>query len=764
MTASQFNRRRFLSASAAASAAAAVAPYIRTSHAAGSLSVGYWDHWVPGANTALTKLCNEWSKKEKVDLKIDYLPDQGGKLVLTGFAEAQAKSGHDILAFPTWYAFAQAGNLEPVDDIMETLIANNGKVLSAVEYVGKQSGHWIGVPATPGSQMLASCARVDLFRQHAGIDITRMYPADAPPDKTLTDQWTWDTFLVAAERCFRAGYPFGLGLGQTGDSVDWVGALFASYGAELVDASGNVTVNSDATRQALEYVKQLVPFLPRDVFTWDDASNNRWLVEGKGALIMNPPSAWAVAKRENPKLAGQLWTFPFPRGPKGRYQPVRPSFWGIWKFSNNKPAAKSLLTYLSQRWAVEQLVAASGGYDIPGFSSLRDFDIWAQEGPPKGTLYHYPPAPDQTVWISGSPAPPPIATQIYTQATITKMIARYTQGGESLDKTLAWAASELEGLIALSGFAAPAKAAAQQTGKVYRIGYLTPFTLPFEADGIHVFEQTLRERGYVQGQNLAIMYQSSEGRDELLPDLASKLLRLNVDVLVTLGAVATRAAQQATSTVPIVMVTVLDPVQAGFVTSLSHPGGNVTGSSDLSEELVAKRVELLKQAIPTAALIAVLWDPTGPTNALDLKRTEAAAAALGLRVRAAAAHDRSEIDKAFVDMRRWRPQALVVLMSSAAIVHIMRILELAKEDRLPTMYGTRGAAMAGALLSYGPDLSDQYRHAAAFVEKILKGAKPENLPVEQPTRFELVVNLKTAKALGITIPQSILLRADEVIR
>ena len=437
---------------------------------------------------------------------------------------------------------------------------------------------------------------------------------------------------------------------------------------------------------------------------------------------------------------------------------------GTCHYSSNKAAAKSLLRHLSQRSSVEQLVAASGGYDIPSFSGLRNFKIWAEEGPPRGTLYHYPPAPDQTVWVSASPAPPQIATQIYTQATITKMVARYTQGGESMDKTLAWAVSELQGLVALSGFAAPAKAATQQSGKVYRVGYLTPFGLQFEADGIHVFEQALRERGYVQGHNLTVMYQSSEGRDELLPDLASKLLRQNLDVLVTFGAVATRAAQQATGTVPIVMVTVLDPVHAGFVASLSHPGGNITGSSDLSEELVAKRLELLKQAIPTASLIAVLWDPTGPTNALDLKRTEAAAAALGLKVRATSAHDRSEIDNAFTDMRRWHPQALVVLMSSAAIVHIVRIVELAKEQRLPTMYGTRGAAVAGALLSYGPDLADQYQHAAVFVEKILKGAKPADLPVEQPTRFKFVVNLVTAKALGITLPPAILLRADEVIK
>jgi putative ABC transport system substrate-binding protein len=463
-------------------------------------------------------------------------------------------------------------------------------------------------------------------------------------------------------------------------------------------------------------------------------------------------------------VAQQLWTFPPPKGPKGRYQPLTPVFWGIWKFSDNKPAAKSLLMHLSQRASVQQLVAASGGYDMPAFSGLRDLSIWAEEGPPKGTLYHYPPTPDQTVWIGGLPAPPAIAGQIYAHATMTRMIAKYTQGRESMEKTLAWAVAELESFLSLSGTVAPSQAAAQQTGKVYRIGYLTPFALAFEAEGIDVFEQALRERGYIQGQNLSMVYRSSEGRDERLPELAASLLQLNPDVLVTFGTLATRAAKQATGTVPIVMVTVLDPVHAGFVASLSHPGGNVTGSSDLSDELVAKRVELVKQAIPTASLIAVLWDPTVSTNALDLNRTQAAAEALGLKVRVAAARDRNEIERAFADMRRWRPQALLVLTSTATIVHLVRILELAKEDHLPTVYGMRGAALAGALFSYGPDSVDQYRHAAAFVEKILKGAKPADLPVEQPTRFQLVINLITAKALGLTVPQAILERADEVIK
>jgi ABC-type glycerol-3-phosphate transport system substrate-binding protein len=447
MSSSNLGRRRFLSAAAAASAAVVAAPYVRTSHAAGKLAVGFWDHWVPGANDVLTRLANDWATKEKVDLKIDYITSQGNKILLTIAAEAQAKSGHDILALPTWYAAAQAKNLEPVDDIMPALIAQNGRVVAVVEYLGKQDGHWVAVPATPGSQTKPPCARIDVFKQHVGLDLTRMYPASAPADKVLADKWTWETFLTAAEKCFKAGYPFGLPLGQTTDSVDWVGALFAAYGAELVDAKGNITVKSEATKQVLEYAKRLVPFLPPDVFAWDDASNNKWLISGKGALIMNPPSAWAVAKRDAPSIAEQLWTFPSPKGPKGRYDPGLSYFWGIWKFASNKSAAKSLLTYLSQRPAVEQLVAASGGFDIPGFSGLRDFKIWAEQGPPKGTLYHYPARDDQIVWIAASPAPTAIASQIYAQATNTKMIAKVTQAGESIDKAIAWATSELEGFM-----------------------------------------------------------------------------------------------------------------------------------------------------------------------------------------------------------------------------------------------------------------------------------------------------------------------------
>ncbi|MFM9997510.1 MAG: ABC transporter substrate-binding protein [Burkholderiaceae bacterium] len=447
MATRKFNRRRFLKATAAASTTAVFAPYISTSHAAGKLEVGFWDHWVPGGNDVLTKMCNEWAAKEKVEIKIDYIPSQGNKNLLTIAAESQAKSGHDMLAFPTWWPADKAKELEPVDDVMKDLIAANGTVSPLMEYLGKHGGNWVAIPATPGSQIKGPCGRIDLFKQHAGIDIQKMYPAGAPPDKALSDSWTWDTFLVAAEKCHKAGSPFGIGLGGTTDSVDSMGALFGSYGAELVDAKGNITVNSDAVKQVLEYMKKLVPFLPPDVFAWDDASNNKWLVSGKGALIMNPPSAWAVAKRDAVKVAEQLWTFPTPRGPKGRYQPYLPFFWGIWKFSKNKSAAKSLMRHISTRSAVEKMVAASQGYDIPAFSKLNDFKTWAEEGPPKGTLYNYPPKPGQILSISAFPAPPKIAAQIYTQAITTKMVAKCTQGGESIDKAIAWAASELQGFM-----------------------------------------------------------------------------------------------------------------------------------------------------------------------------------------------------------------------------------------------------------------------------------------------------------------------------
>jgi ABC-type glycerol-3-phosphate transport system substrate-binding protein len=206
-----------------------------------------------------------------------------------------------------------------------------------------------------------------------------------------------------------------------------------------------MTVKSDAVRQALDYYKRLMAFLPSDVPSWDDASNNKWLVSGKGALIMNPPSAWAVAKRDAPKVAEQLWTHGSPAGPKGRYAPFVPYFWSIWNFSKNQAAAKSLIVHLSQPSSAEKMVEASNGYDLPSFEKLTTFKTWAEEGPPKGTLYHYPNINNhQILSLAGAPAPHKIGEQIYVQALMTQMAVRYFRG-EAMEKTLDWAANELEG-------------------------------------------------------------------------------------------------------------------------------------------------------------------------------------------------------------------------------------------------------------------------------------------------------------------------------
>ena len=442
MGSSKVNRRRFVAGTAAASAAFVAAPFVRGAYAAGKLSVGFWDHWVPGAHKATEALVKEWADKEKVEVSMDFITSQGNKLLLTTAAESTAKSGHDVLAFSTWLPARYADQLVPMNDVVEPLIKANGPVNGTVEYLGKVGGKWLAVPATSGSQIKGPCSRIDLLKKHAGIDIQAMYPAGAPPK---ADGWNLDTFLKAAEACQKGGNPFGLGLGTTSDSVDTAGALFHAFGAQLVNEKGDITVKSDPVRQALDYYKKLMAFLPPDVPSWDDASNNKFLVSGQGSLIMNPPSAWAVAKRDAPQIAEQLWTHGFPAGPKGRYAPFLPFFWGTWNFSKNQSAAKSLVTHLSQASSAEKMVIASGGYDLPAFANLTTFKVWAEEGPPKGTLYHYPnPHNHQTLSIAAAPAPHKIAEQIYTQAIQTQMVVRFAKG-EAMDKTLDWAAKELEG-------------------------------------------------------------------------------------------------------------------------------------------------------------------------------------------------------------------------------------------------------------------------------------------------------------------------------
>mgnify|MGYP001208011967 CR=1 FL=1 len=439
---SALTRRRFL-ATTTASAAAVAAPYVRRANAAGTLTIGLWDHWVPGANDATANALKAWGEKEKVDVKVDFITSQGNKLLLTIAAEAQAKAGHDIMEFTNWEAAQHEFALESHDDVMKDVLAANGPIDPAVEYLAKYEGRWLGVPTTHGTLLLATCSRFDYMKQFAGVDVQALYPAGKAPNDAA---WTWDAFLQAAEKCSKAGHAFGLPLGGTTDSVQWVGALFLAYGAEVMDAKGNITVKSDSVRQVLDFGKRLVAFLPPEAPSWDDASNNKWLLAGTGSLIFNPPSAWAVGKRDAPQVAEKCWTHGFPKGPKARVNPMLPRYLGVWKFSKNKAAAKNLIRYMASREVAQKQVAASQGYDIPPYPKFTDFTTWAEQGPPKGSIYHYPiqPGGDQVAGVVCSPAPPLIAAQIWSQAIQVKMLVRYAQG-EPLEKVLDWAATEIEG-------------------------------------------------------------------------------------------------------------------------------------------------------------------------------------------------------------------------------------------------------------------------------------------------------------------------------
>jgi putative ABC transport system substrate-binding protein len=323
-------------------------------------------------------------------------------------------------------------------------------------------------------------------------------------------------------------------------------------------------------------------------------------------------------------------------------------------------------------------------------------------------------------------------------------------------------------LGALAGglLAPPLAAEAQQAAKAPRIGFLAGnlAAIPHLREA---FRQGLRDLGYVEGRNVVIEYRDAEGKLERFPALAAELVALKVDVIVASGTLAALAAKQATRTLPIVFSPAADPVTSGLVTSLARPGGNVTGLSVLHSELVGKWLEQLKHAVPGVTRIAVLWQPGafGERTEKDiLKRAEVAGRELGVQLQFVEARGPADIDRAFLDMTRERAGALTVLTSNMFVTERRRLVDLAAKNRLPAVYPWREAVDAGGLMAYGPNLADVYRRAATYVDKILKGAKPADLPVEQPTKFELVINLKTAKALGLTIPQSLLGRADEVIK
>ena len=313
--------------------------------------------------------------------------------------------------------------------------------------------------------------------------------------------------------------------------------------------------------------------------------------------------------------------------------------------------------------------------------------------------------------------------------------------------------------------ASPLTADAQQAGKVYRVGYLSTPTRASVEHILEAFLRRLRELGWIEGQDLIIEYRWADDNIERLPDLAAELVRRNVDVIVAPATSAALAAKNATSSIPVVMIFPSDPVAMGLVASLRRPGGNITGTTlTAGPEIVGKKLQILKETIPGVSRVAVLLNPADPGWATQMREADAAARSLGIRLQQMEARSPEEFKGAFAAMARERAQALLVAGGTTFLVHRTNLAELAVKGRLPTMYGNRESVEAGGLMAYAVNMTDFVGRAAVYVDKILKGTKPGDLPVEQPTTFELVVNLKTATALGLTIPQSVLSRADEVIR
>ena len=322
------------------------------------------------------------------------------------------------------------------------------------------------------------------------------------------------------------------------------------------------------------------------------------------------------------------------------------------------------------------------------------------------------------------------------------------------------------GGIAGTALLAPLAALAQATAKIYRIGYLSTPSAAAVRNALDAFLAKLRELGWIDGQTITIEYRWAEGDVDRLPGLASDLVRRKVDLIVAPAASAALAAKKATGTIPIVMMFPTDPVELGLVASLSRPGGNVTGTTYAPDSgILGKQLELLKEAVPAANRVAMLWNPADPGYTSQMSEAlEAVARARRIRLQRVAASGPQDLDIAFAAMARERAEALIGSGSSTWIVHRAKLAELAVRHRLPTMYGYREMAEAGALMAYGVNMVDFIGRAATYVDKILRGASPAELPVEQPTTFQLVINLKTAKTIGLAVPQSLLLRADDVIQ
>ena len=448
MAARTASRRTFLQSAGAAAAGALAAPYVKTASSAGRLKLGVLDHWVPGTNRVLERLLTAWGEAHGVEVTVDFITSLGNKPLLTAQAEARAGAGHDIFMHSSAMVPLFKHRLVAVDDVVEDILAAQGPIAEVFRYAGHLDGAWRVSPAPTGTNCYATVARRDLFRAHAGVDLTELFPADGPRDPAKVENWDWETFRAAAAALQAAGAPVGAPVAPIPDSTGWLTQLFAAYGAAVVDANGDIAVRSDPVREALEYAIRLLEVLPDSVYAWDDAGNNRWIISGSGSAIFNPPSAWAVARRDHPEVARHIWHCDVPRGPAGRFRTFNTIFWGIWDFSENQSAARDLLRHVAEPDVVAVMLEASQGYDLPMVLSHYDHtNVWAEGQPPAGGLYNYAMRGDERPIVGGYPAPAGIAASITVQRVVSNLVARVTQGGDSIDEGIGWAENELEGVL-----------------------------------------------------------------------------------------------------------------------------------------------------------------------------------------------------------------------------------------------------------------------------------------------------------------------------
>ncbi len=411
------------------------------------LNILFLNHWVPGAADMHKEIINEWAKKNNVEINIDLVP-QTRDIRSIASAEYKAGAGHDVMMLGPFDGASFKKNLEPLNDVATYIQKKYGKFDEVGTYLSYQDGIWVTVPTPIMSHSYPMVSRIDLFREHAGINLLDLFPTDVTKrDKAKVDAWTYDAFLDAAKKLHNAGYPFGNPISKVSDANDWLFPLFLSFGSVPIDKDRKVTIESDGTLQALEFVKELTQYMPKDIYGWDVASNNRWIISGKGSCIQNPPSAWAVCKRTRPDIAAQLWHHDTPNGPKGRYRGASFFNFGVWKWCKEKKAAKELIMYLLERPQQWKMLQAAQGYDMPQLKPMYAHPVWEEEGPPKGTIYNYIPRGDEQLIVGGWPAPPEIGAEIYNRYIVPAMVAKATTGEMSSKEAMKWAAGELEMIV-----------------------------------------------------------------------------------------------------------------------------------------------------------------------------------------------------------------------------------------------------------------------------------------------------------------------------